>query len=468
MHSIPVSEHLNPNHVSIPQNSQEPKHATDCNTAHILHVARDEMDPALNILINGAGIAGTTAAFFLAQAGARVTILERSSALRKEGQAVDVRGHGLAILRRMGLERAACERATGEAGLQMINAQGHCSVEFPVADGSGFTGGIEIVRGELVSLLWEATRSKVEYIFGESIETLSSSLSGIDVTFTNSGRARHFDIVIGADGWASTTRKLAFGHDVSAQAIHPLGRWVVWFNIPRISGDGEWARWYVAPGKRMLLLRPETSGTTGVSLWISDLAFEPKQFASASLAEQKTVWATHFRGLGWQEARLLDGFNAAEHFHTQEIVQVKLEALTRDRVALVGDAASCPCPISGLGTTIAFVSSYVLAREIVNNPRRHKDAFDAYEGKMVPFTRRAQVLAPCAPGMINLSSIVSIWLLHLLILVTRWSGVVHAIAAFYRPPAAAIDLSVYDIGPVEDPCPSMTPLRNWLKEVAPR
>ena len=426
------------------------------------------MEPALNILINGAGIAGTVAAFFLAQAGARVTVIERSNALRKEGQAVDVRGHGLAILRRMGLERAACERATGEAGLRMIDAQGQCSVEFPVADGSGFTGGIEIVRGELVLLLWEATRSNVEYIFGESIETLSSSHSGIDVTFTNSGHARHFDIVIGADGWASTTRRLAFGHDVSAKAIQRLGQWVVWFSISRISGDGEWARWYVAPRKRMLLLRPETSGTTGVSLWISDLAFEPSHLASASLAEQKTFWATHLRGIGWQEARLLDGLKAAEHFHTQEIAQVKLKAFTRDRVALVGDAASCPCPSSGMGTTVAFVGAYILAREIANNPRGHESAFCAYESKMVPFTRRAQVLAPCAPGMISLSSIVSIWLLHLLILVTKWCGVVHAIARIYRPPAAAIDLSAYDIRPVDDPLPSMTPLRNWLKKVAPR
>lgn len=350
----------------------------------------------------------------------------------------------------------------------MINAQGHCSVQFPVADGSGFTGGIEIVRGELVSLLWEATSSKVKYIFGESIDTLSSSHKGIDVTFTNSGRAEHFDIVIGADGWASTTRKLAFGHDISDKAMQPLGRWVVWFDIPRVSGDGEWARWYVAPGKRMLLLRPETSRTTGVSLWVSDLAFEPKHFATASLTEQKTLWATRFRGIGWQEARLLDGLMAAEHFHMQEIVQVKLEALTRDRVALVGDAASCPCPISGMGTTIAFVSSYVLAREIVNNPAKHQDAFGAYESRMLPFARRAQVLAPCAPGMINLSSIVSIWLLHLLILVTKWCGVVHAIATFYRPPAAAIDLSAYDIRPVDDSLSYMTPLRRWLKKAAPR
>ncbi|CAK1363489.1 unnamed protein product [Cercospora beticola] len=426
------------------------------------------MEPALNILINGAGIAGIVAAFFLAQAGARVTVVERSNALRKEGQAVDVRGHGLAILRRMGLERAACERATGEAGLRMIDAQGQCSVEFPVADGSGFTGGIEIVRGELVSLLWEATRSNVEYIFGESIETLSSSHSGIDVTFTNSGHTRHFDVVIGADGWASTTRRLAFGHDVSAKAIQRLGQWVVWFSISRISGDGEWARWYVAPRKRMLLLRPETSGTTGVSLWISGLAFEPSHLASASLAEQKTFWATHLRGIGWQEARLLDGLKVAEHFHTQEIAQVKLKAFTRDRVALVGDAASCPCPSSGMGTTVAFVGAYILAREIANNPRGHESAFGAYESKMVPFTRRAQVLAPCAPGMISLSSIVSIWLLHLLILVTKWCGVVHAVARFYRPPAAAIDLSAYDIRPVDDSLPSMTPLRNWLKKVAPR
>ena len=44
--------------------------------------------------------------------------------------------------------------------------------------------------------------------------------------------------------------------------------------------------------------------------------------------------------------------------------QIKLDTDAKGRVALVGDAAYCAAPLSGMGTTLAIVDAYVLAGEL--------------------------------------------------------------------------------------------------------
>ena len=59
------------------------------------------------VLVSGASVAGTTLAYWLAQHGFSVTVVERHPGLRPGGQAVDVRGPALEVLDRMGLLAAA-------------------------------------------------------------------------------------------------------------------------------------------------------------------------------------------------------------------------------------------------------------------------------------------------------------------------------------------------------------------------
>jgi 2-polyprenyl-6-methoxyphenol hydroxylase-like FAD-dependent oxidoreductase len=78
----------------------------------------------LEILIVGCSVAGTTLSSFLllspvpAAAKPHITILERSSKLRTQGQNVDVRGAGVAVIRKLGLEKVIRESTTGEEGVQ--------------------------------------------------------------------------------------------------------------------------------------------------------------------------------------------------------------------------------------------------------------------------------------------------------------------------------------------------------------
>ena len=54
-------------------------------------------------LISGAGIAGATAAYWLAKAGFDVTIVEQAADMRSSGSPVDVRGPAVEVAERMGV-----------------------------------------------------------------------------------------------------------------------------------------------------------------------------------------------------------------------------------------------------------------------------------------------------------------------------------------------------------------------------
>jgi len=54
-------------------------------------------------------------------------------------------------------------------------------------------------------------------------------------------------------------------------------------------------------------------------------------------------------------------------------------------VSLVGDAAYCPSPFSGQGSSLALVGAFVLARELARSPANYADAFARCEARMRPF-----------------------------------------------------------------------------------
>jgi 2-polyprenyl-6-methoxyphenol hydroxylase-like FAD-dependent oxidoreductase len=72
----------------------------------------------------------------------------------------------------------------------------------------GFTSGeLEIMRGDLANVLYETTKNSTEYIFNDTITGLTQGPDGVDVRFSRTP-ARHFDLVIGADGLHSNVRPL--------------------------------------------------------------------------------------------------------------------------------------------------------------------------------------------------------------------------------------------------------------------
>lgn len=286
-----------------------------------------------------------------------------------------------------------------------------------VASG-GLTNELEIMRGDVVQVLVDtsvADREKLQesgvqggslkYVFSTSVtEVTQRERQGVDVTF-HDGRKESFDLVVGADGQNSRTRKMVFGEDVSREAFKELRSQVAYFNVPRAESDGTLARLFFAPQSRAILVRNGGRPQTQIYLFSQKDMEKTTASYKKPMAEQKAVWTETFRGAGWETQRFLEGMQTAGDFYAHQIAQVKLPALYKQRVVVIGDAGYCPSVMTGKGTTSAFIGAYVLAGEL----SRHADvdvALSSYDEVMKEPVRLAQTIT----GTMSLpSSSLAVW-----------------------------------------------------------
>ncbi len=399
-------------------------------------------------LVAGGSIAGPALAYWLCRHGWDVTVVERAAAPRTAGQNVDVRGVGAQVLERIGIRDAVLARRTGEVGTAFIGLDGRVAAAFP-ADGSdidGATAELEVLRGDLSALIVEQTDGRVEYVYGDTIASVEEHTDGVTVHLAG-GTSREVDVVVAADGLNSSTRAVL---GLSAE-VHHLGLETSYFTIPRTDADDDWWRWYNPGGGRSVHLRPDPYGSIRATLNLlvppAQAAVEPRR----SRDDQMRHLRATFADVGWHTPRVLDGLTGAEDLYSEHLGQVRGARWSRGRAVLVGDAAHCASPLSGMGTTLALTGAYVLAGELATGADRagssgedfHTAAFARYDALMRPFVERAQKLPPGGPRLANPRTRAG---------VTVFNGVVKVLAS--RPlrrlgdrlasrPADAIDLPDY-------------------------
>ncbi|GAA1106018.1 FAD-dependent monooxygenase [Tsukamurella strandjordii] len=341
------------------------------------------------VLIAGASIAGPALAHWLTRRGATVTVVERAPSLRPGGQAVDARGVAKTVIDRMGLDaqvRAAC---TDTAGAYIVDESGAVLEIFRADDdgGDGFIAEIEILRGDLSRVLYEDTRGRVDYRFGDRIAALEQDTSGVDVSFAGGARDR-YDLVIGADGLHSSLRAMVFGpHE---RYVRHLGHAMAFYTVPNEFGLDRWLLDCVVPG-RSAGLRPIRDATRGMALF----SFTAPEFTvdSRDLAAQKTLLRGRMAGMGWLTPQILGHLDDSPDFYLDQVAQVVMDRWSSGRVALLGDAASCSSPMSGQGTGLALVGAYVLAGELAAAGWNPAVGYAAYETLMRPFVEANQEVA---------------------------------------------------------------------------
>jgi 2-polyprenyl-6-methoxyphenol hydroxylase-like FAD-dependent oxidoreductase len=218
----------------------------------------------MRVLISGAGIAGPTLAWFLARAGAHITILEKSKALYPHGQNVDIQGSAVTAIKKMGLLDEVRRRNTKETGTQFINPNGKSFASFPVTEGvaASLTSEFEILRGDLAAILYDATKHhpNVDYKFDTTIENvLSNDNDSVKVELSN-GEKQVYDLLVAADGQWSRVRKQCFPPE-SVKAKH-MGMYAVYYTVPRVPSDNDMWNIYVALKSRVITTRPDPYGKT--------------------------------------------------------------------------------------------------------------------------------------------------------------------------------------------------------------
>lgn len=108
------------------------------------------------ILICGAGVAGTTTAWWLRRHGFDPVVVEAAPAPRPGGQAVDVRGPALTVADRMGVGVDLRAARTDMRGMSVVGEDGtelFRSTEVTLTGGPLGNDDVEILRDDLTRLL---------------------------------------------------------------------------------------------------------------------------------------------------------------------------------------------------------------------------------------------------------------------------------------------------------------------------
>lgn len=349
------------------------------------------MTPRRRALISGASIAGPVTAYWLRRHGWDVTVVERAATVRPGGYPIDLRGTAMEAATRMGLRPQLLAAHIDMQRLTFVDRQGDTVASVrPEAITGGIEGrDVEIPRGTLTSLLWDATRDDVEYVFNDSIAALAPHDHGVDVTFQEREPAT-FDLVIGADGLHSNVRRLAFGPESDYERY--LGRYFVGFTAPNVLGLSREGRILsTTPGRNCIMYavgdEPET-----VHAFFSFSCPDPPPLGSRDLDTQRALFAAAFSGLGWVVPQMLEAMHADDAAFFDTVSQIHMPSWSKGRVALVGDAGYAASFLSGQGSSLAMVGGYVLGNEL-GSAADHRAALAAYEERIGPFVTANQALA---------------------------------------------------------------------------
>ncbi|WP_248959140.1 FAD-dependent monooxygenase [Sphaerisporangium perillae] len=399
---------------------------------------------ARTVLISGAGIAGPTLAYWLARHGFRPTIVERAAAFRSSGSPVDVRGPAVEVAERMGLMPRLREAALNMTGMSFVNASGRRvgRVNMRAVQRAAGSREVEVPRGELASILFEAGQDRAELLFDDTIVTLDQDEDGVDVTFERAA-PRRFDLVIGADGLHSAVRRLAFGPE--SGFVRHMGVYVATMPVDGPAMRGREMVMYNTPG-RAVALHPVRGHALAAFMFRGP---EVPGFDHRDTGLHKRLLTAAYADDHWRVPELLDQVRATDDLYFDSVSQVRLPQWSNGRVALLGDAASC-VSLFGDGSTLAMAGASVLADELAADPAGHRSAFRRYE------TRHRVLVEPRQQGVAQAAS--------LLIPATRGGIVARNLATRLWPAAAAgawvrrrlaADREPGRTGPAQSPAESM-------------
>ncbi|MEB3963301.1 FAD-dependent monooxygenase [Streptomyces kunmingensis] len=346
---------------------------------------------SLRVLVAGGGVAGQALAFWLTRGGHRVTVVERFPALRDAGAQVDLRGQGVEAVERMGLLDAVRGRLVDETGVAFVDSRGRARATI-MANTSGkgrqtLTSEYEIMRGDLVRILHDATKDDTEYVFDMSVDGFEQDEHTVTAHFSD-GSSGAYDLLIGADGQGSRIRRALL--PAGCDPYWRVGIHMAYWFVPRIASDSTVRDTYMVPGGRQIMRRSHNPTETQAYFVLREESEEASAIHRAPVERQQEFWASRFRDAGWQTDRFIEGMKTSPFFYSQEIVQVRTDTWSEGRVVLAGDAAHCASPYSGMGVSGGLVGAHVLAGEINRHPGELPAALAHYDQVLRPFVDAIQ------------------------------------------------------------------------------
>jgi 2-polyprenyl-6-methoxyphenol hydroxylase-like FAD-dependent oxidoreductase len=341
----------------------------------------------MRIVINGAGIAGPTLAFWLKKAGHELLLVEAAPQLRSGGYVVDFWGVGYDIAEKMGLIPRIRELGYQVKELRLVDRLGRTRGGFPVDLFGRLTKGryTSLKRSDLAATIYGALGGMVETIFGDSVAGIEEEGRCLQVRFDHAP-PREADLVIGADGLHSRVRRLVFGPEAAVEV--PLGYHVAAFDVEGYRPKEELV--YVShavPGRQVSRFSLRADRTLFLFVFRDEFL---NAESPSNEQERKSLLARVFADVGWECPRILAAMEHVGDIYFDRVSQIRMDRWAKGRTTLVGDAAACVSLLAGEGAGLAMAEAYVLAGELQNCGGDYVAAFAGYQERMMPFLKRKQ------------------------------------------------------------------------------
>lgn len=353
------------------------------------------------ILVVGAGIAGPAVCYWLRRFGFSPTLIDKFVSIRKGGQALDIRGVAIDIVKRMSIYEKICTMRTQLEYGRYVDAEGNILHE-EKGERFSFRQGedVEIIRGDLVEILMGAIEG-VSCHLNQLVDRIKQNSNYVEVQFKD-GTISHYDLLIGADGLHSTTRRMVFDKD--DYKLVNLGAYFSVFSIPNYLNLSHTEVQCEANQKLISIASDKNPKMVEVALMFRGQSIL-NNVRNENLQQQ--LLRDTFQDFGWEASEILELMLGSDDFYFDSVTQVTMESWTKGRVALLGDAGYCPSPLSGQGTNIALVGAYILAGELKRAGGNYTRAFNRYNELLHPFVEANQKLGVLASESFLVSDEVS-------------------------------------------------------------
>jgi len=342
----------------------------------------------MNIVVSGASIAGLSTAYWMAELGHVVTIVEIAPGIRVGGTAVDLQGNSVDVLRRMGIFDAIKANRLSVQRMEFKTADDRTARSFAMrgVHEAPSDDAFEIERTALLRIMLDALPRHVEVVFDDSITSITDQGDGVLVTFKRS-EPRTFDLVLGCDGMHSVVRKLWFGPE--AEYARFLEVYFSVTIVDKLLIEPNVIQMFNEPGKA-IMLNAYKDKTDVVFSFFSETEIP---YDYRDVPQQRAIIAAQFADVSWRAAELLREMSGASNFYFDKLCQIRMPAWSRGRVALVGDAAHCASPAAGIGGSLSIEGAANLADAMRAHPDDFARAFEAYEQTYRPFVEEIQAQA---------------------------------------------------------------------------
>ncbi len=327
-------------------------------------------DTRFDVLVVGAGPAGSVAAVVLARGGARVAVVDKASFPRDKACGDLVGPRGVQLLSDLAIELPC---ATTVDDMIVVGPTGR-RVRLPCYPGTTYPGyALASPRASLDTTLREAAvRAGAVPFVGRAAEPLVRD-SSLDGFVLSSGERVRADVVIGADGATSHVAEVAglvesprvlWGFALRAYLADPVlvPHIVLW----------EPTAWRAFPGYGWLF--PGVDGRANVGLGLGVLG---DRRAGARATQDFGAFLDHLWRLGVLSARVPP---SAVPNRLGGWLKLGMVGTTpaRDRVLLVGDAAGLVNPLQGEGIAQGMQSGRAAAEAVLADPAAAATRYRAF------------------------------------------------------------------------------------------